>query len=87
MQLELSLYKQTVKPGEGFGKADGGRGVCKKTVSAVCLFVQPVCRLMPIYSPLVKRLLIKNEFNAKVDADFGWTFPCLGILSLTIVFF
>lgn len=83
MQLELSLYKQTVKPGEGFGKADGGRGVCKKRVSAVCLFVQPVCCcalcslpetshcLMPIYSPLVKRLLIKNEFNAKVDADFG----------------
>lgn len=43
MQLELGLYKQTVKPGDGFGDADGGRGAGGKRVSSVCLFVQPVC--------------------------------------------
>lgn len=82
MQLELGLYKQTVKPGDGFGEADGGRGAGGKRVSAVCLFVQPVCCsalcslwetshcLTAIYTRLVKRLLMKY---AKVDADFGWT--------------
>lgn len=72
MQLELGLYKQTVKPGDGVGEADGGRGAGGKRASAVCLFVQPICCsplyslwetshcLTPIYSRLVKRLLMKQ---------------------------
>lgn len=84
MQLELGLCKQTGKPSNGFAEADGGRGAGEKRVSAVCLFVQPVCCsalcspwetshcLTPIYPRLVTCLLMKNQFNAKVDADFAW---------------